>query len=288
MAKTFIMSLYKSSRWCKLLIIILLLLLLFLGFDSYTKAEGFINQTSKFSFKQGPEIFDNFYSGVYDDVITDNVKDEYQVGEIINKTGPTSSSLVLDIGSGTGDIVSLFNQKNVKAIGLDNSTSMIQVSKQKYPTLEFNKGDATNIMLYPAHAFTHITCLNDTIYYIKDKKHLIKNIYEWLMPGGYFILGLDNNKDLKLTNKNKQLFTKFTYKIQHETGNNNEIGEILINETFKDEEGKVRKQQHQLFMNSSKNIINYAKESGFIVNGEFTLTPVNYNTKAIYILYKPE
>ena len=108
------------------------------------------------------------------------------------------------------------------------------------------------------------------------------------MPGGYFILGLDNNKDLKLTNKNKQLFTKFTYKIQHETGNNNEIGEILINETFKDEEGKVRKQQHQLFMNSSKNIINYAKELGFIVNGEFTLTPVNYNTKAIYILYKPE
>ena len=37
-------------------------------------------------------------------------------------------------------------------------------------------------------------------------------------------------------------------------------------------------------MNSSKNIINYAKELGFIVNGEFTLTPVNYNTKQ-FIFY---
>ena len=60
-------------------------------------------------------IFDNFYSSIYDDIITDTVKDEYQVGEIINSTNPTNSSFILDIGSGTGDIVSIFNQKNIKA-----------------------------------------------------------------------------------------------------------------------------------------------------------------------------
>ena len=206
MAKTIIMSLYKSSRWCKLLLLILIILIFFVGFSTYTKKEGFINQTNKFTFKEGPSIFDNFYSSIYDDIITDTVKDEYQVGEIINSTNPTNSSFILDIGSGTGDIVSIFNQKNIKAVGLDNSISMVNISKHKYPYLEFHKGDATNVMLYPAHTFTHITCLNDTIYYIKNKKHLIKNTYEWLMPGGYFILGLDSDfKHIKLTNKNKPI-----------------------------------------------------------------------------------
>lgn len=284
MAKTFIMSLYKSSRWCKILLLILVLLVFFIGFNKYVKKEGFINQADTFTFIKGPKIFDDFYANIYDSIITDNVKDEYIVGEIINKTSPTSQSFLLDIGSGTGDIVSLFNQKNVKAIGLDNSTSMINISKQKYPLLEFNNGDATNVMIYPAHTFTHITCLNDTIYYIKDKKHLFKNIYEWLIPGGYFILSLDTNDTINITNKNKEVFTDFTYKIQ----NDNDNGYILINETFKDNEGKIRKQQHQLFKETNNNILKDIRNEGFIINGKFSLKPVNYKNKILYIIYKPE
>jgi ubiquinone/menaquinone biosynthesis C-methylase UbiE len=284
MAKTFIMSLYKSSRWCKLLLLILIILIFFIGFNEYTKHEGFINQKDKFTFLKGPKIFDDFYANIYDSIITDNVKDEFIVGEIINKTSPTSQSFLLDIGSGTGDVVSLFNQKNIKAIGLDNSTSMINISKQKYPLLEFNKADATNIMIYPAHTFTHVTCLNDTIYYIKDKKHLFKNIYEWLIPGGYFILSLDTNDKINITNKNKEVFTDFTYKFQ--TENNGDM--LLLNETFKDNKGIVRKQQHQLFKDTNNDILKDIINEGFIINGKFSLTPVNYKNKILYIIYKPE
>ena len=92
---------------------------------------------------------------------------------------------------------------------------MINISKLKYPLLEFNKGDATNIMIYPAHTFTHITCLNDTIYYFKDKKHLIKNIYEWLMPGGYFILQLDSNQPKSF--KNPFLYCRTVYRDNQKT-----------------------------------------------------------------------
>lgn len=284
MTKTFIMSLYKSSKWCKILLLLLLILVFFVGTTSNSNKEGFINQKDKFTFKKGPQIFDTFYSNVYDNIITDKVKDEYIVGEVINKTSPTSQSFLLDIGSGTGDIVSLFNQKNIKAIGLDNSTSMINISKQKYPFLEFNKGDATNIMIYPAHTFTHVTCLNDTLYYIKDKKHLFKNIYEWLIPGGYFILSLDTNDTINITNKNKELFTDFSYKIQTES--NGKM--LLLNETFKDNKGVVRKQQHQLFKDTNDNIMKDIRNEGFIINGKFSLTPVNYKNKNLYIIYKPE
>ena len=116
MAKTFIMSLYKSSRWCKILILILIILIFFIGVNSSQIKEGFINQTEKFSFIKGPKIFDHFYSSIYDDIITDNVKDEYQVGKIINNTSPTNSSFILDVGSGTGNIVSLFNIHDIKLL----------------------------------------------------------------------------------------------------------------------------------------------------------------------------
>ena len=284
MGKTFIMSFYKSSRWCKVLLLIIIILLFFIGVNTYSNKEGFINQTEKFSFIKGPQIFDGFYSNIYDDIITDTVKDEYQVGEIINNTSPTNSSLVLDVGSGTGDVVSLFNQKNVKAIGLDNSFDMIKIAKSKYPTLTFNHGNASNIMIYPAHTFTHITCLNDTIYYIKDKTTFIKNVYEWLLPGGFFILGLNKSDDFALTNNNKHNFTTFTYKSSFEK--NKTLG--YFTEMFKDDNNIVRKQQHELYLLSNKKILEIAQNNGFIIEREFSLSPIHYNNKSVYLLYKPE
>jgi ubiquinone/menaquinone biosynthesis C-methylase UbiE len=282
MAKTFIMSLYKSSRWCKLLFLILIIMIFFVGISHYSKREGFINQTQKFSLIKGPSIFDEFYSTVYDDIITDNVKDEYQIGTIINKTGPTNKSLVLDIGSGTGNIVNLFNEKNINAIGLDKSASMVNIAKSKFPNLTFNQGDATNIMLYPAHSFTHITCLNDTIHYIKNKNSLIKNIYEWLIPGGYFIVAVNTSEDFSPSKNNKSLFNTFTYKSSTE----NVDGHIVFSEIFKDNNNKIRKQEHKLYVND--NVVKIAQDNGFVIESKYNLSPVGYQDKQLYIFYKPE
>ena len=282
MAKTFIMTLYKSSRWCKLLFLILIIMIFFVGISHYSKREGFINQTQKFSLIKGPSIFDEFYSTVYDDIITDNVKDEYQIGTIINKTGPTNKSLVLDIGSGTGNIVNLFNEKNINEIGLDKSASMVNIAKSKFPNLTFNQGDATNIMLYPAHSFTHITCLNDTIHYIKNKNSLIKNIYEWLIPGGYFIVAVNTSEDFSPSKNNKSLFNTFTYKSSTE----NVDGHLVFSEIFKDNDNKIRKQEHKLYVNDD--IVKVAQDNGFVIESKYNLSPVGYQNKQLYIFYKPE
>ena len=282
MAKTFIMTLYKSSRWCKLLFLILIIMIFFVGISHYSKREGFINQRQKFSLIKGPSIFDEFYSTVYDDIITDNVKDEYQIGTIINKTGPTNKSLVLDIGSGTGNIVNLFNEKNINAIGLDKSASMVNIAKSKFPNLTFNQGDATNIMLYPAHSFTHITCLNDTIHYIKNKNSLIKNIYEWLIPGGYFIVAVNTSEDFSPSKHNKSLFNTFTYKSSTE----NVDGHIVFSEIFKDNNNKIRKQEHKLYVNDD--VVKITQDNGFVIESKYNLSPVGYQDKQLYIFYKPE
>ena len=110
----------KSSLWCKILIfmtLLLLLILVFKGVDSNTGKEGF-EQSDKFLIKTGPEVYDKFYADIYDYLVFNNLKDDYEVGEIINKANPSSSSRILDVGCGTGHHVSSLSSK-----GLDCDTS---------------------------------------------------------------------------------------------------------------------------------------------------------------------
>ena len=121
MVKNIIERFYSSSRWCKL---ITLLTFIMIAFILYKKApilrEGFI-QREKFILKRGADVYDRFYASLYDELIFDKVKNEYEVGEIIQNTHPTQKSLILDVGAGTGDHVALFSAKKLHAIGIDAS-----------------------------------------------------------------------------------------------------------------------------------------------------------------------
>ena len=92
----------KCSLWCKILMFISLLLLLvlvFKGFDN--KKEGF-EQRDQFLIKSGSDIYDDFYANIYDYLVFNNLKDDYEVGYIMNSLSPSSKSKILDIGCGTG------------------------------------------------------------------------------------------------------------------------------------------------------------------------------------------
>ena len=49
-----------------------------------------------------------------------------------------------------------------------------------------------DFMHFDQEAFSHITCLYFTIYYIKDKKRFFKNCFDWLMPTGHLAIHLVN------------------------------------------------------------------------------------------------
>ena len=107
----------KTSVWFKVSLILILLLVVY-HIHNQTIKESFVQQ-KKFLLKEGPEIYDGFYSEIYDDLIYDKIKNEYEVGEIINTTHPTKESRILDIGSGTGRIVKLLKDKGLPAEGLE-------------------------------------------------------------------------------------------------------------------------------------------------------------------------
>ena len=77
-----------------------------------------------------------------------NIKNDFEIGEIVNITKPSQESLILDIGSGSGHHVNAFNRRGVNAIGLDISPDMVAKAKKQYPSWEFKTGDALDFLLF--------------------------------------------------------------------------------------------------------------------------------------------
>ena len=298
----------KSSLWCKILILISLLLLLVLVFKGLNKnrgKEGF-EQQDQFLIKNGTEIYDDFYANIYDYLVFNNIKDDYEIGFIINSAKPSSRSKILDIGCGTGHHVASIGSKGLDVIGIDISPSMINKAKENFPDYKFEVGDAKNGTLFQPDSFTHILCMYFTIYYFQDKTQFFNNCFKWLMPGGYLIVHLvdrdrfdpilpPGNPLLYVSpqryakeriTSTKVKFTDFSYSADFKLDEKND--KALFVEKFKDDNtGKVRKNEHIMYMSDFEEIVDEAQSCGFIVEGKADLLQCQYEYQYLYIFVKP-
>jgi len=304
-----IVSFYKkTSTSGKILFFIILLLIAIAIFKPKNSGKEGFEQTNNFLFKAGNEIYDDFYSSIYDHLVFNGIKNEYEVGQIINKTTPSEESIILDIGSGTGHHVSLLNQKGLKVIGIDKSSAMVAQAQKNYPKLDFVQGDVLNATKFQAESFTHILCLYFTLYYIQDKAIFFNNCYNWLMPGGTLVVHIVNrdqfdpivppaNPLLMLTpqryakkriTKSTVTFDDFKYDANFVLDNNTNNASFV--ETFKNKKnGKIfRKQDHKMYMESEEDVLEIAKSCGFIMTGKIDLIKSGYEYNYLYIFNRPE
>lgn len=305
--KSFNKLYYNSSLWGKILILIvffMLVILIFKGFQNNTK-EGFI-QNEPFLLKSGSDIYDKFYAEIYDYLVFNNVKNEYEVGEIINKTNPSEESKILDIGCGTGHHVASFASKGLDIVGIDISPSMIEKAKENYPDYKFKVGDALKSDEFTSNSFTHIICMYFTVYYLKNRNTFFQNCMKWLMPGGYLVVHLVNREkfdpilppgnplllvspqryaDKRITTT-KVKFTDFAYNAEFQLDEQNNIAKFV--EKFKnDKDDKVRKNEHIMSMPEPKVIVDEALNAGFILYSEVDLLNCQYEYQYLYIFTKP-
>jgi len=267
--------------------------------------EGFKDTSNKeFVIHKNQDVFDDFYVSVYDDLMHNVGKNNFEIGEITEIEAITDKNTLLDVGSGTGHHVAAFSQKGIKATGVDISQAMVNKAKENYLQGDFKKGDVMNTMLFTPNYFSHITCLYFTIYYLEDKRRFFKNCIDWLMPGGFLILHLVDREnfdpiipaakpiyivspqkytDKRITNSVVK-FDKFDYKCNFDLN-----GDVAtINETFKDKENEsVRQNEHKLYMESQKTILSMAKEAGFILHSKVDMIKCQYDSQYLYILQKP-
>jgi len=300
----------KLSSFGKILIFISLLLIIIVFFKyinnkNPNKVEGF-QQEQEFLFKKGPEIYDDFYADVYDFLVFNELKNDYEVGMIINQNTPNTKTVVLDVGCGTGHHVAKMAQNNnLEIIGIDISPSMIKKAKANYPNLNFQLADVLNRDAFQNNMFTHILCLYFTIYYIEDKNQFFNNAMDWLKPGGYLFVHLVDRykfdpilppgnplyivspqkyaKDRIM--KTKINFNEFIYNSEFKLNETSDVA--IFDEKFKFNNGKVRKQEHILYMNNTGDIINMAQDAGFVIQAKIDLMKVAYEYQYVYVFLKP-
>jgi SAM-dependent methyltransferase len=282
----------------------MVVVVLFVGNTKKT-VEGFSDEDEKFVIKKKDDIYDDFYSGVYDKLVFSDIKNNFEIGKILNYTNPTVKSSILDVGSGTGHHVGKLNSLGYNTIGIDISPSMVAKSKENYPTSTFIIGDVMKSLAFNQNQFTHILCLYFTIYYFKNKRQFFDNCYSWLMPGGYLVLHLvDKNKfdtilpvgdvftivspqkyaDKRITSTVAK-FNNYDYKSNFEFENDNNVNFI---ETFKNKNtGKIRKNIHELYMENQPTILSKARDAGFILVSKINMSKCQYNYQYLYILQKP-
>lgn len=297
------------SNWAIVLAIVSFILLIVVIYNAMTKnmsnKEGF-QQSESVVVKEGSAVFDKFYVNLYDKLTFNSIKNDYEIGEIINNTKPTTESKVLDIGSATGEQTNSLTKKGIPTVGVDQSNEMIQLANEKFPDATFIKGNVENSMLFSPVSFTHILCLNYTLYYFEDKRQFFDNCMKWLMPGGYLVVHLieedqvnpilppvnplaiiprQMNTQIDITNLDVEL-DGITYQSTFSKLPNSDVS--VFTERFQDNyTNNFRKNKHFLYIQPDKKILTIAKESGFLVQGIINLMEMGYNNQYLYILVKP-
>jgi ubiquinone/menaquinone biosynthesis C-methylase UbiE len=302
----------KTSNFGKILLFISLLLILMSFFrfiDAKINNKGFniegYTQNDNYLFKTGNDVYDSFYATIYDHLVFNSLKNNYETEIIMNKSLPTNKSVVLDVGCGTGHHVANLSSKNINVIGVDISQPMINKAKEKYPKYNFIVGDVLNRDQFQNNSFTHILCLYFTVYYFKDKRLFFNNCMDWLMPGGHLIVHLVNREKFdpilppgnplyivspqkyakeRITNT-KITFNDFVYESNFNFNKNKDLA--VFEEKFKFNNGKIRKQEQVLYMENTSEILTIAEQCGFTLKAKVDLVKCAYENQYLYILVKP-
>jgi SAM-dependent methyltransferase len=312
---------YNTFLFELMLLLALAIVLLYVYKSWFKKGvgqEGF-QQQEKFILKENGETYDDFYGEIYDTLMQPEERIRYEMDTILKTLQPEPKhARMLDIGSGTGVLVNYLKEKGFTAYGVDKSKAMVAISKERYP-IDVKCANVEEAMAYDRSLFTHIFCMNFTIYEIEDKLQLFKNCYYWLQHNSYLVLHLAEKDSFnaiipggkpEVLDSIQQLgekrvtttiidFTDFLYKSEYvpctsgnESGNGNEncrdtIKQLIHKETFTDKSTQnIRQNERVLKFDGFDEIINMAVRAGFIAKGYFTMEkgPSRDVHQRIYIL----
>jgi SAM-dependent methyltransferase len=294
----------------ELLLLLAMAIVVLLFYKSYFKQkngqEGF-QQKEKFILKENGETYDDFYGEIYDTLMLPEERIRYEMDTILKTLQPdTKHARMLDIGSGTGVLVNYLKEKGFTSYGVDKSKAMVEISKERFP-IDVKCANVEEAMAYDRSLFTHIFCMNFTIYEIEDKLQLFKNCYYWLQHNSYLVLHLAEKDSFntiipggkpEVLDSIEQLgekrvtttiidFTDFLYKSEYVPCTNDDGKQLIHKETFTDKSTQnIRQNERVLKFDSFDEIINMAIRAGFIAKGYFTMEkgPSRDIHQRIYIL----
>ena len=109
-----------------------------------------------------------------------------RISEIYRFSIPENRS-VLEIGTGTGKLLSTLNPK--RGLGIDMSDGMVKLARETHPDLEFQQMDAVNFQINEKFDFV---VMSDTINDLFDVQATLENIAGVLKPDGRLVMNFYN------------------------------------------------------------------------------------------------
>ncbi len=268
---------YNQTLLSILAVLVICLLVLYVFHLAHTKLisvqEGF-EQSKPYILKENQNVYDSFYAEVYDLIHRCMQTSKIDLKVILKETSPTGTSSILDIGSGTGCFIKNAQDLNLKVTGVDISSEMLEMAKQKgIPANSIVNGNALHAVTFPKQSFTHVYCSYNSFYQwtTAEKTVLLQNIYHWLKPGGYFCVRIVDPDKIKLLSTNplylekepEILFPEFKYRVSHTKGT--QYPEHYVNEKIQDySTGHIRENEIVYFIESIDESLAQIEKEGFL------------------------
>jgi ubiquinone/menaquinone biosynthesis C-methylase UbiE len=254
-----------------------------------TSQEGFENEGSV-TYEDPEEIYDDVYASIYD--LLWHAKDsltyeQVSMQDICLADWPTKSVKVLDMACGTAPHSCWFKNLGVEYVGIDISESMLHKARENCPTQKFQKGDISQVHLFPPKSVTHCILMTFSIYQFPNPKIISDNAYAWIKPGGYFVVHMvdpDKYDPILHLSSPFAAFSLQKYSYARQTDSNIFFDQFKYNsklEKKKDEDSatfkevltyydkdnnkgiKYRENIHHWNMPSKERLIDIVKTSGF-------------------------
>lgn len=285
------------------------------GFQSGATTELEKSRTTWF---ENDELFDEFYSNVYDNLTQLAGRYPQEVALIVNqwkKTAQPDTMDVLDCGCGSGIASVLFAKMGANSvIGLDNSEAMLRRAKtvtlssaglqrEQKEALTFLHGDMNQQFTFSGGQFSHAALLFFTIYYSNDPVGIFKNLFHWIRPGGQIAIEVVNKYKFdplleaaspflgttvqkyvkKRITKSKVEFDKFSYEAEF----NLQDPTAEFREVFRFKDKTVRRQRHTLHMRDINDFVHIAQTAGWKYNGFIDLMSAGFEYAYVLMFTHP-
>lgn len=200
-----------------LLLLVLGIIYIYLSFVKKNN-EPFDNKIQKATTQE--TIFDEFYTFLLDDLF---YTPEFYEGfcKIILYYTNSVYNNHLCIGMKHGGHINEIIKNNATITSISKSMPLVNLCKYNYKGNIYKYVDKyeTNSFIFNQNEFTHISLIDNEIYYTENLNGLIYNISTWLTNRGYLFIDVyDNINNLKqhLTNKDNGEFIKLNYKYSDE------------------------------------------------------------------------
>ncbi|MBR5137889.1 MAG: class I SAM-dependent methyltransferase [Clostridia bacterium] len=241
------------------------------------------------------------FASVYDALMYD--VDYPGLVEYINTLVPLEGAKVLDLGCGTGSVMTLLDKKHCHVSGMDLSQEMVEMASEKCPDATVVVGDMSCAESYKqlpnAGEFDLVISMLDCMNYISSAdllKKAFENAYETLKSGGHILF--DMNTEYKLS---QVLGDNFYYDVgddecylwENEYDPDRRVCRFDLTFFAKDEDGRYVRidEVHREYAYSAEEIVDLLKAAGFVdvqVYGNRTQeAPESTEERNFYFAAKP-